>query len=119
MNRRVPDLEKLRAELRRLRRGDLLIIVERALELVPSAKPKALLGGFVPIEPLAATESGAVSLLDEVRKFHAENSLLAGGYDRHAARREVAGQVRSVLDSWQRSSGEEGSPAVARLPRAP
>jgi hypothetical protein len=73
MNRRVPDLEKLRAELRRLRRGDLLIIVERALELVPSAKLKALVGGFVPIEPLAATESGAVSLLDEVRKFHAES----------------------------------------------
>jgi hypothetical protein len=47
------------------------------------------------------------------------DGLLAGGYDRHAARREVAGQVRSVLDSWQRSSGEEGSPAVARSPRAP
>jgi hypothetical protein len=47
------------------------------------------------------------------------DGLLAGGHDRHAARREVAGQVRSVLDSWQRSSGEEGSPAVARSQRAP
>ena len=73
MNRRVSDLEKLRGELRRLRRGDLLIIVERAIELVPSTKLKALVRGFVPIEPLAATKSGAVSLLDEVRKFHAES----------------------------------------------
>ncbi len=47
------------------------------------------------------------------------DSLLAGGCDRHAARREVGDEVRSVLDSWQLSSGGEGLPAAARLPRAP
>ena len=32
-----PDLERLRRALRALRRGDLLIIAERAAELVPQA----------------------------------------------------------------------------------
>jgi hypothetical protein len=37
---------------------------------------------------------------------HAEtpyDELLAGGWDRREARRQVEDRVRSVLDTWQRS----------------
>jgi len=38
MTRRAIDLERLRVALRRLSRGNLLVIAERATELVPRAK---------------------------------------------------------------------------------
>ncbi|HTP29097.1 MAG TPA: hypothetical protein VMK12_25975 [Anaeromyxobacteraceae bacterium] len=65
------DLEKLRLALRRLTRGDLLTIAERATELVPRAKLAALLGDLVRLEVLAGGKGGVKPLLDEVRKFHA------------------------------------------------
>jgi hypothetical protein len=68
---RRPDLEEVRLALRGLSRGGLLVIAERAAELVPAAKLKALLGGFVQLETVAKTTSGPASVLDEVRKFHA------------------------------------------------
>jgi len=71
MTRRPTDLEAVRRALRGLTRGDLLIIAERASELVPKLKLKALLGGFVQIEAVAKARSGPESVLDEVRKFHA------------------------------------------------
>ncbi|MGH8655239.1 MAG: hypothetical protein ACREYE_25085 [Gammaproteobacteria bacterium] len=46
MTRRATDLEKVRLALRGLSRGDLQIIAERAAELVPRAKLKALLGDY-------------------------------------------------------------------------
>ena len=71
MTRHPTDLEGVRLALRGLSRGDLLIIAERAAELVPTAKLKALLGGFVEVEAVAKTTSGPASFPDEVRKFHA------------------------------------------------
>jgi hypothetical protein len=71
MTRRPTDLEGVRRALRGLTRGDLLIIAERAAELVPKVKLKALLGGFVQIEAVAKARSGPESVLDEARKFHA------------------------------------------------
>ncbi len=71
MTRRPTDLEGVRLALRGLTRGDLLIIAERAAELVPKVKLKALLGGFVQIEAVAKARLGPQSVLDEVRKFHA------------------------------------------------
>ena len=60
-----------------MRRGDLLIIAERAAELLPRSKLQALLGDMVVLEwlPESATPP---SLLDEVRAFHAAGS--AGQY---------------------------------------
>ncbi len=50
MNDRPSDLAQLRVLLRQLSRGELLIIAERAVELVPSAGLASLLGDFLQIE---------------------------------------------------------------------
>jgi hypothetical protein len=83
MTRRAIDLAKLRVALRRLSRGDLLVIAERATEIVPRAKLRSLVGDFVRLEELAGLRSGATALLDEVRKFH-EASLRGDYYESFA-----------------------------------
>jgi hypothetical protein len=70
MTRRAIDREKLRVALRRLGRGHLLVMAERAIELVPRAKLRALVGDLVRLDELAEGKSGATPLLDEVRKFN-------------------------------------------------
>jgi len=75
-----PDLERLRRALRALRRGDLLIIAERAAELVPRAKLGALLGDLVQIDALTQVIGAQAPLLKEVQKFHVAS--LAGKYYR-------------------------------------
>ena len=72
------DLEKLRVALRHMSRGHLLMIAERAIEIVPSAKLSVLVGDMVRLQPLGEGERGAVPLLDEVRKFH--DASLRGDY---------------------------------------
>lgn len=65
------DPGSLRAELRTLSRGSLLIIAERAVELVPAPHLDALLGDFVQFaEHLAEASRARVCLLDEVRAFY-------------------------------------------------
>ncbi len=83
MTRRAIDLEMLHVALRRLSRGNLLVIAERATELVPRAKLRALVGDFVRLDELAEPKSGAAPLLDEVRKFHAA-SLRGDHYETFA-----------------------------------
>jgi len=65
----------VRLTLQTLSRGNLLIIAERAAELVPPAELERLLGDFVDVDALA-TATAAPSLLDEVVGFHARS--LAG-----------------------------------------
>jgi hypothetical protein len=71
------DSNTLRAELRALPRGTLLLIAERAIELVSRDQLGALLGDIVPVnvDPIGArSDSPATivgpSLLDEVGLFH-------------------------------------------------
>jgi len=78
MTRRAIDLEKLRVALRRLSRGNLLVMAERATELVPRDKLRALVGEFVRLDELAETKSGVAPVLDAVRKFH--QASLRGEY---------------------------------------
>ena len=59
-------------------RGDLLIVAERAAELVPRAKLRALIGDMVRVEAPRAARSSARSLLDEVRRF--QGAALRGEY---------------------------------------
>jgi hypothetical protein len=80
MTHRAIDLEKLRGALRRMDRGTLLMIAERAAEVVPKAKLRKLLGDIVRLDELAETESSAMPLLDEARKFH-EASLRGKYYE--------------------------------------
>jgi hypothetical protein len=66
------DLEKLRAELRRMRRGTLLTIAERAIEILPPSAIHALVGDCV--DWAKVTEASACeppSLLEEVERFQA------------------------------------------------
>jgi hypothetical protein len=71
MTRTAIDLQRLRVALRQMSRGNLLKVAERAVELVPGSELHALVGDFLRLDELVATESGAVPLLDEVRRFHA------------------------------------------------
>jgi hypothetical protein len=80
VSRAAVDTEKLRVALRRMTRGRLLIVAERALEIVPRTKLCQLVGGIVRIEELTEGKPGSVSVLDEVRKFH-EASLRHEYYD--------------------------------------
>ena len=64
------DREKLRVALRCMSRGNLLIVAERAIEIVPRTKLRVLVGDLVRIEELAQKARGPASLLDEVRTFH-------------------------------------------------
>jgi hypothetical protein len=64
------DLEKLRVALRRLSRGDLLMVAERAIEVVPRAKLRKLIGDRLRLDDLTVGKRGTASLLAEVRKFH-------------------------------------------------
>jgi hypothetical protein len=78
MSRRPMDLEALRRTLRHLPRGNLLIIAERAAELVAPSKLEALLGRFVDLKDFAQTSTLPVSIFDEVCRFHAE--VMSGEY---------------------------------------
>lgn len=71
MSRAAIDTEQWRVALRRMNRGSLLIVAERAIEIVPRAKLRQLVGDMVRIEELAEGKPGSASLLDEVKKFHA------------------------------------------------
>jgi hypothetical protein len=61
-------------------RGNLLMVAERAIEIVPRAKLEALVGDMVRLDKLAEGKRGAASLLDEVQKFH-DASLRGEYYD--------------------------------------
>ncbi len=63
------DIEKLRVALRRMSRGNLLLVAERAIEIVPGAKLRQLVGDLVQLDDLGEGKRSAAPLLDEVRKF--------------------------------------------------
>lgn len=78
MTIRAVDLQRLRGTLRRMSRGNLLIVAERAVELVPKSKLHTLVGGFVRLGDFEATKPDAASLLEDVRRFQAAS--MAGEY---------------------------------------
>jgi len=69
----MTDLTKLRKELRGLRRCDLLIIAERAAELVSKANLKPLLRDFMHVDVLVAPGTMPVPLIEEIQKFYSES----------------------------------------------
>jgi len=68
----------LRVALRQLNRGRLLIIAERAVEMIPSASLGALVGDMMKVPRLTESECSSGSLLAETRKFH--EASLRGEY---------------------------------------
>lgn len=69
----MTDLTKLRDELRGLRRCDLLIIAERAAELVSKAHLTPLLGDFMQVNVLVAPGTTRPPLIEEAQKFYCES----------------------------------------------
>ena len=63
------DLQKLRVALHNMDRGHLLMIAERALELLPNETLKALVGDFIQVPLLDEGQTGDAPLLDQVRKY--------------------------------------------------
>lgn len=79
MTQHLIDLNSVRADLRTLNRDSLLIIAERAIELLSATQLSALLDDFVQLAARPAEAGNApVSLLDEVRAFY--DSAMAGKY---------------------------------------
>lgn len=72
------DLEQLRSELRGLSRGNLLIIAERATEIVSHEQLSTLLADFLPIGTPVDAITDAPPLLDAAEKFRADS--MAGRY---------------------------------------
>jgi len=71
MTRPAIDLDRLRAALRRMSRGDLLIVAERAAEAVPRTRLAALLGDRLRLEDFMGIDSESPSLLESAREFQA------------------------------------------------
>ena len=79
MTQQPIDFKSVRAELRAMNRGSLLIIAERAIELLPTTQLSALLGDFVQLATCPDEAGNApASLLDEVRAFY--DAAMAGKY---------------------------------------
>ncbi|NHZ79554.1 hypothetical protein F2P44_09720 [Massilia sp. CCM 8695] len=73
------DFTAVRAELRALNRGSLLIIAERAVELVPAAQLSTLLNDVVRLTARSSESGNApVSLPQDVRAFY--DAAMAGNY---------------------------------------
>lgn len=88
------DFTAVRAELRALDRGALLIIAERAIELMPAAQLSTLLSDYVRVET-SPTEANhvPVSLPDEVRVFY--DTAMAGKYYETVEINNRSGQEQS------------------------
>ena len=78
MTEQSVDLEKLRVALRQLDRGRLLIIAERAIELLPGASLGVLVGDMIKVPRPTEREGAVGSLLAETRKFY--EASLRGEY---------------------------------------
>lgn len=94
------DFNSVRGELRALPRGSLLIIAERAIELLPATHLGALLGDIVQINVDPADTSSAdaaaivgASLLDQVRAFY--DAAMAGAYYEHVEINNTGRQEQS------------------------
>lgn len=77
-SRRPIDLDRLRSTLRGMSRGNLLIVAERAIELVPRAKLATLFRDMLQVEDFTISRPAGATLLDKVRAFHA--AALRGEY---------------------------------------
>jgi hypothetical protein len=69
---RAVDLRELRRSLGQLTRGELLIVAQRAAEMVPEGALPSLLGGLVELHAGLALAHGPAALLEEVQSFRAE-----------------------------------------------
>ncbi|MBZ2206517.1 hypothetical protein [Massilia soli] len=106
------DSNGLRAELRALPRGTLLLIAERAIELVTRDQLGALLGDIVQLNvdsTDARSDDAATnvvpSLLDQVRSFH--NIAMGGEYyeqveDNRKGRREQSAGTDAFIAEFDR-----------------
>ena len=93
MPRQLTNLNAVRHELRMMTRGNLLIIAERATEILSTGKLNTLLADFMPLNKAEERSSTSASLFDDVRKFHAAS--LGGEYYEEIRGRSHSGCDRS------------------------
>ncbi len=117
------DLEKLRVALHRMSRDNLLLLAERAVELVPRAKLRALVSDLVRLDDHAKTKGGTAPLLAEVRKF--QEASRRGDYyesfgvnsknymDKSEGTETFIAEFDRLLGKCVRAA-EKGPPALAR-----
>lgn len=122
MTARAVDLEKLRVALRRLSRGELLMVCDRAIELVPRARLAALVGDVLRLDELTKTNAGAVPLLAEIRKFH-EASMRGDYYESFAVSSknfmDMSEGTEAFMAEFDRLVGKCIRAVDAQEPRAP
>ena len=71
---RAVNLRKLRRSLGQLTRGELLIVAQRAAEMLPEGALPSLLGGLVELQPAGpALAQGPAALLEEIESFRADS----------------------------------------------
>jgi len=109
MTARRVALDKLRVALRKLSRGNLLMVAERAIEIVPRTKLQTLVGDMIRLDDLAPGKAGVAPLLEEVRKFHAES--LAGEYCE-----SFAVNSKNFMTAARRVANAEQKTALRRVP---
>lgn len=82
MAKRTVDPDKLHAALRKMTRGDLLVVLERALDHVPKSRLPEIVEGFVSFDALVVSDGRKkkTSVLAKVKAFH-EASLNGDYYD--------------------------------------
>lgn len=78
VRKRSLDIDRLRVELRRMNCGELMIVADRAIDLVPQTKLRKLVGDIVAIDDFAIVPRATAPLLEEVRRFH--DAALDGEY---------------------------------------
>ena len=93
------DLSALRRELQALPRGQLLVVAQRAIEMLPDAALRALLGDMIQIERHLQVTAPTPLLIDEVRDFGA-TSMSGRFYDDFAGHRRGHPQQSRGTDGF-------------------
>ncbi len=70
MPRPSVDADRFRVAIRRMKRDQLLDLLDQAIDLVPKSRLADLANAHVPPESFAKSKATKKSLLDEVRAFH-------------------------------------------------
>ncbi len=78
MTRPAIDPDRLRVAIRRMKRDQLLDLLDGAIDLVPKSRLAELSSGFFPAESLVASKPKKQALLVEVRAFH--TAAMRGDY---------------------------------------
>lgn len=93
------DREKLRARLRQMREQDFLVLLDRAVDLLPQAKLPAFMAGYVVPTDVHEDGSPAASLPEVVTRFH-EASLRGDYYEAFPVKSRNCNDMSRGTATW-------------------